>query len=220
MSNNGMAGNLIVETFDYDDGRQVTVYVPTDTPNSVVYAADGDWHTSRLAEALEAADARTTMVVGVHGTGDDDGRFHEYVPVVDPERFSAYERFFLEDVGGWVRSHFGLTPSPDRTAVWGASLGGEFALAMGVRHPDVYGTVFCASPGGGYKPSGEMPRPLPRAYLVGGTEEPFFLENAMRWADALRDAGADVLMAERSGDHGGAFWMEEFPLMVSWAFGR
>lgn len=64
-----------------------------------------------------------------------------------------------------------------------------------------------------------MPRSLPRAYLVAGTEEPFFLENATRWADALRDAGADVVMTERPGTHGGSFWREERPLMMVWAFG-
>ena len=65
----------------------------------------------------------------------------------------------------------------------------------------------------------QMPRSLPRAYLVAGTREPFFLENATRWAVALRDVGADVVMTERAGSHGGAFWREEFPLMVAWAFG-
>jgi hypothetical protein len=57
-------------------------------------------------------------------------------------------------------------------------------------------------------------------YLVTGTQEPFFRENAIRWADALGDAGADVVTAERAGSHGAAFWEEEFPLMVAWAFGR
>jgi hypothetical protein len=37
--------------------------------------------------------------------------------------------------------------------------------------------------------------------------------------DALRGAGADVVMNERAGSHGGAFWREVFPLMVAWAFG-
>ena len=104
-------------------------------------------------------------------------------------------------------------------AVFGVSAGGELALAIGLRHPDVYGAVFCASPGGGYRPPGVMPGSIPRAYLVAGTLEPFFLENATRWAVALRDAGADVVMTERAGSHGGAFWQEEFPLMVAWAFG-
>ena len=61
---------------------------------------------------------------------------------------------------------------------------------------------------------------VPRAYLVAGTQEPFFRQNAARWAHALRDAGADVVTTERAGSHGDAFWREEFPLMVAWAFGR
>jgi len=84
----------------------------------------------------------------------------------------------------------------------------------------LYGSIFCASPGGGYKPPHVMPTLLPRTYLVAGRQEPFFLENANRWADALRRAGADVVMNERAGSHGGAFWREEFPLMVAGAFGR
>ncbi len=65
-----------------------------------------------------------------------------------------------------------------------------------------------------------MHGPLPRTYLVAGTLEPFFHDNATRWADALREGGADVVMTERVGTHGGAFWREELPLMVAWAFGR
>src|ERR1700678_81418 len=102
----------------------------------------------------------------------------------------------------------------------GVSAGGELALALGLRHPDIYGAVLCASPGAGYRPPAVMPSSLPRPYLVAGTLEPFFLENATRWADALRAAGADVVLTERVGSHGGAFWREEFPLMVAWAFGR
>jgi hypothetical protein len=53
-----------------------------------------------------------------------------------------------------------------------------------------------------------------------GTLEPFFRDNATRWATALRDAGAEVVMTERVGSHGDAFWQEELPLMVAWAFER
>jgi enterochelin esterase-like enzyme len=215
-----LAGQFVTETFDYDGGRQVTVFVPQALPESIVFAGDGGWHISRLGEALEAASAPSTMIVGVHGRPDDDGRLEEYSPAFDPERFATHEKFFVEDVRRWVQSRFGVALPAERTAVWGASLGGELALAMGMRHPDVYGAVFSASPGGGYRPPAMMPSPLPRVYLIAGTLEPFFRKNATRWAVALRDAGADVVMTERSGSHGDAFWTEEFPLMVAWAFGR
>ena len=116
-------------------------------------------------------------------------------------------------------TRFGVALPAGRTAVFGVSASGELALAIGLRHPDVYGAIFCASPGGGYRPPEVMPSQIPRTYLVAGAQEPFFLQNAARWGRALRDAGADVVMHKRPGSHGDPFWQEEFPLMVAWAFG-
>jgi enterochelin esterase-like enzyme len=212
-------GELVTETFAYDGGRQVTVYVPPDAPEAVVFAGDGQL-ISQWGGVLEAADVPPTMIVGVDRLADETMRLHEYSPGFDPERFAAHETFFVDDVRAWARSRFGVGLPAERTAVFGVSASGELALAIGLRHPDIYGAVFCASPGGGYRPPDVMPRPLPRTYLVAGTLEPFFHENATRWADALRDAGADVVMTERVGSHGDAFWREEFPMMVAWAFGR
>ena len=213
-----MGRDLTTETFQYDGGRQVTVYVPPEPASAVVFAADGGWHISRLSEALEAANVSATMVVGVHGMPDDDERLKEYVPGFDESRFAAHERFFVREVRDWVATHLGVDLPRHRTAVWGASLGGELALAMGLRHANVYGAVFSASPGAGFKPPEVMPNPLPRVYLVAGADEPFFLDNATRWTDALRASDADVVLTERPGAHGGEFWGTEFPLMVAWAF--
>ncbi|MGO9964213.1 MAG: alpha/beta hydrolase [Acidimicrobiales bacterium] len=211
-------GELLTETFEYDGGRQVTVYVPPKPPEAVVFAGDGQV-VSSWGGVLEAADVPSTMIVGVHRPADETLRLHEYSPAFDPERFAAHERFFVEDVGRWTRSRFGVALPNRRTAVFGVSASGELALAIGLRHPDIYGAILCASPGGGYRPPSAMRNSIPRAYLVAGTLEPFFHENATRWAVALRNAGADVVMTERVGSHGDAFWREELPLMVAWAFG-
>src|SRR5579871_2974479 len=212
-------GEFVNETFEYDGGRQVTVYVPPDPPEAVVFAGDGQLISS-WGGPLEAAGVPSTMIIGVHRLDDEDLRLQEYSPGFAPERFAAHERFFVEDVRQWVQSRFGLSLPAERTAVFGVSASGELALAVGLRHPDIYGAIFCASPGAGYRPPDVMPRPVPRTYLVAGTREPFFLQNAARWAGALRDAGADVVMKERPGSHGDPFWHEEFPLMVTWAFGQ
>lgn len=214
-------GELITETFDYAGGRQVRVYLPPDPPEAVVYAGDGQL-ISRWGHYLEAAKVPPTMIVAVDRTAEanEEARLREYSPAFDEQRFTACERFFAADVRRWVHSRFGHTLPAERTAVCGLSAGAEFALAMGLRHPNIYRFVFAASPGGGYRPPAVLPSSLPRAYLVAGTLEPFFLDNATRWADALRDAGAEVVMTEQVGKHGDPFWAEEFPLMVAWAFDR
>ena len=213
-----MVGEFITETFDYDGGRQVTVYLPPDPPEAVVYAGDGQ-AMSQWGRDLESAAVPPTMIVGVHRLADETLRLHEYSPGFEPTRFAAHERFFVDQVRRWTVSRFAVALPSERTAVAGVSAGGELALALGLRHPEVYGAVFCASPGAGYQPPAVMPSALPSVYLVAGTQEPFFRENAARWATALRDAGANVVMAERVGSHGGSFWRKEFPTMVAWAFG-
>ena len=211
-------GRLVTETLPFDGGRQVTAYLPAEAPQAVVFAGDGQLIAPWGAFAA-AAGAPPTMIVGVHRVADETQRLHEYSPGFDPARFAAHERFLAEDVRGWARAQFGVALEPDRTAACGVSAGGELALALGLRRPEVFGVVFCASPGGGYRPPQPMPSPPPRAYLVAGTQEPFFRDNAARWAEALRNAGAYVVMTERDGPHGGAFWRAEFPLMLAWAFG-
>jgi enterochelin esterase-like enzyme len=195
------------------------VYVPFEPPQTVVFAGDGQL-VSGWGGVLEAAGLPPTMIVGVHRPTDETLRLHEYSPGFDPERFAAHERFFVDDVPQWVRERFEVALAANRTAVCGVSASGELALAIGLRHPDRYGAIFCASPGGGYRPLGDTARRIPRTYLVAGTDEPFFLANAARWARALHDAGGEVVLKERPGSHGGVFWQEEFPLMVVWAFGE
>ena len=213
------AGKFVTETLAYDGCRQVTVYVPPNPPEAIVFAGDGQ-RISQWGRDLESADVPSTMIVGVHGLTDEMARLYEYSPIFDADKFAAHERFFVEKVKGWVQSRFGVGLPPERTAVCGFSAGGELALALGLRHPDVYGAIFSGSPGAGYKPTGELPSSIPRTYLVAGTLEPFFHDNATRWAVALRDAGADVLMIERIASHGDELWQPEFPLMVAWAFGK
>ncbi|MEV0717549.1 alpha/beta hydrolase-fold protein [Asanoa sp. NPDC050611] len=213
------AGQLVTEVLRYDGGRQVTAYVPAAPPEAIVFAGDGQLITS-WGVTLEAADLPPTMIVGAHRLEDETLRLHEYSPApgFDPRRFAAHEKFFVEDVREWAATRLGTRLPADRTAAFGVSAGAELALAMGLRHPDSYGAVLCASPGAGYQPPAVLPGSLPRTYLVAGTAEPFFRDNATRWANALRDAGGEVVQTERVGTHGDAFWRQEFPLMVAWAF--
>jgi hypothetical protein len=94
-----IAGELVTETFEYDGGRQVTVYVPPDRPEAVVFAGDGQL-ISQWGGYLEAADVPSTMIAGAYRTDDEDEmvRIKEYSPSSDEARFAAHESFFVEDV--------------------------------------------------------------------------------------------------------------------------
>ena len=79
-----IAGEFVTETFDYDGGRQVTVYVPPNPPEAIVFAGDGQT-ISQWGGFLEAADVPSTMIVGAHRVADETLRLHR-------ERFRVIER--------------------------------------------------------------------------------------------------------------------------------
>src|ERR1700728_3274097 len=83
-----ITGKLVTETFDYDGGRQVTVYVPPVPPEAVVFAGDGQL-ISQWGGVLEGAGLPPVMIVGVHRARDETVRLHEYSPDFDPGRFAA-----------------------------------------------------------------------------------------------------------------------------------
>ena len=135
------AARIVTETLpEYDGGRKVTVYVPPYPPEAIMFAGDGQGF-AKWGRLLEATDVPPTMIVGIHGLSEEMPRLREYSPEFDARRFAAHEKFFVEDVRRWTQSRFGVAPPTERTAVFGYSAGGELALALGLRHPDIYGAV-------------------------------------------------------------------------------
>src|SRR3954452_6790965 len=128
-----IAGQLVTEVFEYDGGRPVTVYVPPDSPQAIVFAGDGQL-ISQWGGVLEAADVPPTMIVGADRLDDETLRLQEYSPGFEPRRFAAHEQFFVVEVRRWVRARFGVALPADRSAVFGVSASGELALAMDLRH--------------------------------------------------------------------------------------
>ena len=80
-----IAGELVTQTFDYDGGRLVTVYIPPDPPEAIVFAGDGQV-VSPWGGFLEAADVPSTMIVGAHRVADETLRLHDYSLGFDAER--------------------------------------------------------------------------------------------------------------------------------------
>ena len=175
-------GTFVTHSLPYDNGRNATVYIPPLPPELIIYTGDGQSLPQYITALEAAADLSPTITFAAHRAEDETQRLHEYSPTLSPDRFAAHEKFFVEHIPAWARSRFKVSLSAKHTTVFGVCAGGELALAMGLRHPDKYGSVLCASPGGGYRPPDMMSSVLPRVYLVAGTLEPFLLENARQGA--------------------------------------
>src|ERR1700689_4964343 len=79
-----VSGEFVTENFEYDSGRQVTVYVPPDPPEAIVFTGDGQ-EISKWGMLLEKADVPSALIVGVHRLNDETLRLHEYSPGFEPE---------------------------------------------------------------------------------------------------------------------------------------
>jgi hypothetical protein len=125
-----VSGKFVTEMFSYEGGRQVTVYIPPDPPEAIVFAGDGQ-RISKWGRMLEKADVPSTTIVGVHGLTDEMLRLQEYSPGFAPERFAAHDQFFVEDVRRWTELRFGVAlplnvpqcSAPRRVESWPSRLG-------------------------------------------------------------------------------------------------
>ena len=77
-----ITGTIVSETFNYDEGRQVTVYVPPAPAEAIVFAGDGQL-ISQWGETLESANLPPTMIVGVHRVA---------IALCELAEFQKYER--------------------------------------------------------------------------------------------------------------------------------
>ena len=140
-----LVGRMVTKTLPFDGGRQVTVYIPSQSPGLFLFAGDGQTVPSWVPTIEANQDIPPTMVIGTHRKDDEMERLKEYSLGFDSDKFEKHERFFVEEVPRWVEATFGVMLCVERTAVYGVSAGGELALAMGYRHPEVFGAVLCAS---------------------------------------------------------------------------
>jgi len=85
-----VSGKFVTEMFSYEGGRQVTVYVPPDPPEAIIFAGDGQ-RISQWGRMLEKADVPSTMIAGAHGLTDEMLRLQEYSSGFAPERFEAHD---------------------------------------------------------------------------------------------------------------------------------
>ncbi len=221
-----------VEHHDFEspslgETRTVSVYQPG--PNRkieyVVYMSDGDateGYAHILEPLIESGELPSIVLVGTHSgiyRGDvelsrDDTRRNvralEYVPSLDPNRFQQHETFFTQEVLSWAEKKYPLPTSAKSRVVFGFSNGGAFAATMGIRHPELYGSVIaCAIAGDRYDLS-KSPRLSNEFFLVTGTWDTRFHSNVEYLHKTLKKAKVKCRLAVRAAEHDGKMWQEEF----------
>ncbi|MBC3811782.1 alpha/beta hydrolase [Undibacterium aquatile] len=155
----------------------------------VVYIGDGSAQFGNLLGREISTDQIAPFItVGIDNCGGAKSgkpwcRYEEYVPAPEKQRgnrqsFENHERFFLEDVIPFIEKEFSCEKSSAMRSISGFSSGADWAIAMAVRHPDLFSQVIAMSP----PMSGHLAYQYPigpKFFLSAGYFEPPIQESAV-----------------------------------------
>ena len=221
-----LRGNIRADTLfspSLNEHREVITYVPpasaTNGKYDIVYMPDGGL-VKQLALLIDTmivtGKMKPVALVGVRAS--PQMRSHEYVFGFnnDTTRFIAHEQFFIRDVMAWAEKTLPVATDRDHRFIWGASNGGAFAVAMGLRHPELFSRVFASSPVFELVPASAEAN-LPRFYLAAGTFEGTSRDRALGLTRALADRNALAEFTELVGGHDEVLWIEWLArALVNW----
>ncbi len=144
-----LAKNLIGEGTE----RTIFVYLPPDYNTStkrypVVYFLPGFGDQSMVATGQEISQSvlggaiQGMIIVVAPGGNRLGGSFYVNSPVT-----GNWEDFVVQEVVGYVDSHYRTIARVESRGLGGHSMGGFGALNIAMLHPDVFGAVYSLSPG-------------------------------------------------------------------------
>lgn len=224
-----LRGELRSVDFDSDvlgECRKLHVYLPPRYDRHgrapVLYATDRRTSADLIEPLIATGRIPPVISIGVPFGPDIDGdrRAQEYLPGLHPDRFEAHRSFFIEELASWAEDELGVSDERSGRAVFGVSNGAAFAAAMGVRHPEHFGTVIAFSLGITPAAPSWEPDEAPRHYLCAGTLEEGFFRGTQSWAERAAGAGADVAHRTWVSGHDMVMWEGELPAALEWAFAR
>jgi enterochelin esterase-like enzyme len=209
----------------FDDAtlsREVTVCFPQEPAvhTTFIICADGQI-VPYFAESLRQEIAANSVgLIGVHCSPTLRGQ--EYVEGRHDQCFQRHESFLVDVVRDWVEEQFSIQLTRENTVAFGYSCGGSFAVSMGMRHPNLFGSVIALSIAG--RPV-RVDKPIPklsnltksRFYLVAGESEPGGMKKYMkRLADWVRKNGGQSEYRLSPGGHEFAVWQRELSRGIEW----
>jgi enterochelin esterase-like enzyme len=138
LSDNVPAGTIMLHT-PFEDGRHIWVYVPNSLaspPYSLLVILDGrlaiDLLDLPVMLNLRMAEGKICPTLALF-IDNSDRKELQCVP--------EFASFVAQRVAPWARSTFPLSHHPARTVITGSSYGGLCAAYLGLRFPDIFGTV-------------------------------------------------------------------------------
>jgi len=116
----------------------------------VIYYLPGYTDTSMLGFGLPSGadklmrngSIHEMIIVVANGANRLGGSFYVNSPIT-----GGWEDFIVNDVVGYVDTHYRSVPQASARAISGHSMGGFGALNIAMRHPDVFSAVYSLSPG-------------------------------------------------------------------------
>ena len=235
----GRLSEEIIQSSNLSEPRSLTIYSPPlragEQIAAVVYMADGQ-AVKLMAPYVEplivSRSLPPVLLVGVHrgkvlpgNPNVNDFRGREYLLRFGEtdERFVAHERFLIEEVLPWAEEKLSAPKDKNKRAVFGASNGGSFALAMGIRHPEIFGHIiaFSATWSHNLSTPSWKPAQAPSQYLLVGTLESANVRKLNKeWSETAKKSRATVTLREPVAGHDGVVWREWFPNSLLTEFGK
>lgn len=214
-----------IESDCLGERRGVTIFLPRNClPTStcpIVFCTDGqavEAFSHRIERDINDRKLPPLVLVGAHSS---QRRSQEYTFGQDDSRFRLHEHFFTKELPDWLNATFNLKADRNRTAVFGFSHGGAFALTMASRHSDLFSVVIAFSTAGAfeeYQVTEHTTGPNPRFYLSAGSREKPLLKTTRRFAKHLDRSKVDCVVTERHAGHDFTYWETELPQALKWAF--
>lgn len=231
--------------------RDVIVYLPPDYDKEmkrrypVLYLHDGqnlfdaehagmEWQVDEAAERLIRSGAiEPLIVVGIANT---DARTDEYTPTRDERgggKADLYGRLIVEELKPFIDRTYRTRPMASATGIGGASLGGLVSLYLGLKHPDVFGTIFAVSPHVGWdhgvilKTVAALPKKSAQRIWVdvGTGEGEDYVDGVRRLRAALTAKGWKIgkelaYIEDEGAQHDELSWAARVEPMLRWALSR
>lgn len=204
---------------------RVTAWVSTPAPEAqapLVVVLDGEvWHDgphdlTATLDNLVAGQVLPPLRALFVSSGGRDQRWSELAD--DGTTYLTDSLLPLAHERGW------LADDPHQVAVIGQSLGGLTALRLGLRRPDLCGTVLSQSASLWLDELdveiGALADVLPRIHLAHGRQEWVLAGPHERLVEKLRAAGVVVQAHEVNGGHDYAWWRGTVADALVWALGR